>query len=78
MTEPFERPEKDYYLDFSWLIKQKQWKAYENFLEDEINKRVLSFKNDSEADLKTLQIETRIIERMKGMVYEQVEEREGK
>ena len=64
---------KDYYLDFKWLASQKQWNAYENFLQDKIEEKVMVFKTDGSADLKVLQIQVQTIEAIKNAVRDYIE-----
>ena len=69
--------EKDYYLDFKWLSSQKQWKAFQNYLDDEIEKLFLCFRSDMSADLKELQIKAIIMEQIKNSVERYVQDKES-
>ena len=57
--------EKDYTLDFKWLLDQKQFNAYQNYLQELIDNNWKIFKSDTSVDLIKLQIETMTIERIK-------------
>lgn len=70
--------EKNYYLDFKWLLEQKQWKAYINFLDDEIDSVMQSFISDSSVNLRDLQVQSQAILRIRNSVQKYVEDRETK
>ena len=70
--------EKNYYLDFKWLLEQKQWKAYINFLDDEIDSVVQAFISDSSGDLSGLQVQAQTILKIRNSVQKYVEDKELK
>ena len=70
--------EKNYYLDFKWLIEQKQWKAYINFLDDQIDSVMQSFISDSSINLRDLQVQAQTILTIRNSIQKYVDDRETK
>lgn len=66
-----------YYVDFKWLSQQRQWRVYQQFLQEQIDGIWSSFLNGSKEDLPGLQARAKELTRVKNIVNDIIKEKEN-